>query len=127
MRYAISICLILVGIIHLLPLAGVLGPERLATLYGLNFDETNLAILMRHRALLFGLLGALLVAAGFIRQLQPVALIAGLVSVLGFLWLAWASGGNYNEAIAKVVLADIIATALLLIAAIALFLQRRRS
>lgn len=124
MRYLVSICLILVGIIHLLPLLGVLGPERLALLYGLDFSEPNLAILMRHRALLFGLLGVLLIASGFLHHLRSTALVAGFVSVLGFLWLAWTTGG-YNDAIAKVVLADIVATVLLLIALVGHGMVRR--
>ncbi len=124
MRYLVSICLILVGIIHLLPLVGVLGPERLALLYGLDFSEPNLAILMRHRAVLFGLLGALLIAAGFLHHLRTAALTGGFVSVLGFLWLAWVTGG-YNDAIAKIVLADVIATVLLLIALVGHAMHRR--
>ena len=63
MRYLASAMLIIVGIFHLLPLSGVLGVERLASLYGLPFGEPNLAILMRHRAVLFGLLGLFLIFA----------------------------------------------------------------
>ena len=57
MRYLVSATLVLVGLIHLLPLSGVLSADQLASLYGLSFSEPNLAILMRHRAVLFGLLG----------------------------------------------------------------------
>ena len=60
MQKAISILLVIVGIIHLLPVSGVLGAERLSALYGLSFQEPNIAILMRHRAVLFGLLGVFL-------------------------------------------------------------------
>ena len=63
MNKLITILLLVVGIIHLMPLLGVLGGDRLNSLYGLSLDEPNLQILMRHRAVLFGLLGALLVAA----------------------------------------------------------------
>ena len=55
MRYLVSGSLILAGIIHLLPLAGVLGNERLAVLYGIETSDPNLSILLRHRAVLFGL------------------------------------------------------------------------
>lgn len=57
MRHLVSTMLVVVAVIHLLPLSGWFGPERLTALYGLPFDEPNLAILMRHRAVLFGLLG----------------------------------------------------------------------
>jgi hypothetical protein len=114
----VSAMLVIVGVIHLLPLSGVLGAERLAALYGLDFAEPNLAILMRHRAVLFGLLGAFLVAAAFRPAWQPLALAAGLVSVVSFLWLAWSVGG-YNALIGRVVLADWLALACLVVGAVA--------
>ncbi|MGH8105377.1 MAG: hypothetical protein ACREO2_03610, partial [Arenimonas sp.] len=95
MRHLITIMLVIVAIIHLLPLSGVAGSEKLSTLYGLDFSEPNLSILMRHRAVLFGVLGVFFAFAAFKPAYQPLALIAGFVSVLSFLWLAW-STGNYN-------------------------------
>ena len=82
MRYLVSAMLVVVAVIHLLPLAGVLGGERLASLYGQDFNEPNLAILMRHRAVLFGLLGAFMLFAAFRPAWQDVAFVAGFVSVL---------------------------------------------
>jgi len=66
----VSLSLLLVALIHLMPLLGVLGPTRLALLYGLDFNDPNLAILMRHRAVLFGLLGTYFACAAFRRPLQ---------------------------------------------------------
>jgi hypothetical protein len=124
MRYLISITLIIAAIIHLLPLPGVLGSERLAALYGLDVSEPNLAILMRHRAVLFGLLGVFLAIAAFRPAWQPAAFVAGSISVVSFLWLAW-STGHYNAQIARVVAADVIALIGLIIGAGAyLWLQR---
>ncbi|WP_394560302.1 phosphopantetheine adenylyltransferase [Aquipseudomonas alcaligenes] len=113
MSKLIAALLLGAGIIHLLPLAGVLGGERLNALYGLALDEPNLQILMRHRAVLFGLLGALLVAAAFIPGLRTLALLGGLISVVSFLLLAW-SAPLYNEALRRVVVADWVALACLL-------------
>jgi hypothetical protein len=118
MRHVVSTMLAVVAVIHLLPLAGVLGGERLASLYGLPFDEPNLAILMRHRAVLFGLLGAFLLFAAFRPAYQPVALIAGFVSVVSFLWIAHSTGG-YNVQVGRVFVADVVALACLVIAAAA--------
>jgi len=106
--------LVVVGVIHLLPLSGVLGSERLAALYGLSFNEPSLAILMRHRAVLFGLLGLFLCFAAFRPAWQTIAFVAGFVSVISFLWLAWAVGG-YNASLARVVVADVVALACLVI------------
>ena len=54
------------GVFALLPLAGVLGAGRLSALYGIAFEEPNLVLLMRHRAVLFGLLGVFLAIAALI-------------------------------------------------------------
>jgi hypothetical protein len=117
-RYLVSAMLVVVGIIHLLPLSGVLGSERVAALYGLSMGDPNLAILMRHRAVLFGLLGAFFLVAAFAVPLQTAAFIAGFVSVVSFLWLAWSVGG-YNAQVARVLTADIIALVCLIVGAAA--------
>ena len=119
MRYLVSASLVVAGIIHLLPLSGALGPGRLAALYGLDFSESNLSILMQHRAVLFGLFGAFLVFAAFKPSLQAIAFIAAFVSVLSFLLLAWSSGG-YNSLVGRVVTADLVALVALVIGALAL-------
>jgi len=72
--------------------------------------------LMRHRAVLFGLLGVFLGVAAFIPALQGAALVAGVISVVSFLWLAVSVGG-YNAAIARVVVADLVALASLALGA----------
>ncbi|PNE01598.1 hypothetical protein A15D_02809 [Alcanivorax sp. MD8A] len=117
MEKVVTGLLVLVGIIHLLPVSGVLGVKRLAALYGVSLGEPNLEILMRHRAILFGLLGLLLIYAAFQPSLQSISIVAGVISVVSFIAIAWSVGG-YNDAIRKVVIADIIATAGLVVAAI---------
>ncbi|MBT8138155.1 MAG: phosphopantetheine adenylyltransferase [Gammaproteobacteria bacterium] len=118
--------LVLVGIIHLLPVSGVLGAERLLTLYGVSLNDTNLLILMRHRAVLFGLLGLFMVCAAFKPSLQPLAFLAGFLSVESFMVLAWSVGG-YNEAIRKVVIADVVAVIALGIAGVLYVLSQNQS
>ena len=56
MRHLVTAALLVVG---------VLGAERLNQLYGIDASEPNLAVLMRHRAVLFGLLGGFFVLAAF--------------------------------------------------------------
>ena len=123
MRYILSAMLTVVGIIHLLPLTGVLGVPRLQALYGVTITDPNLEILMRHRAVLFGILGAFLIYAAFRPGLQLAALIAGAVSVISFLVIAGTVGG-YNAGIARVVTADIVAVVCLLIGAFAYWKDR---
>ena len=81
-------------------------------------EDPNLAILMRHRAVLFGLLGAFMLVAAFKPSWQAEALIAGFVSVVSFLFLAWSTGG-YNVQVARVFTADLVALVCLVVGAIA--------
>jgi len=118
MRYLVTAMLVMVAIIHLLPLSGVIGSERLASLYGISFGEPNIAILMRHRAVLFGLLGLFILFAAFAPRFQLAAFVIGFVSVVSFLWLAFSVGG-YNAAIGRVVTADIVALVCLIVGAAA--------
>jgi hypothetical protein len=117
MRFVLSALLIVSGIIHLLPLSGVAGSRRLSVLYGITVDEPNIAILMRHRAVLFGLLGLLLIWAAFDTGLQLPALALGLISVVSFLWLAQRTGG-YNPQLRRVYQVDLLALFCLLAASL---------
>lgn len=125
MRFLISLMLIISGIIHLLPLSGVLGVERLSALYGTAFSDPNLVILMRHRAVLFGLLGLFFIATAFRPTWQPLAFAAGFISVVSFLWLAWSVGG-YNAQLSRVVIADIAALIFLVIGSMCFFILKQR-
>lgn len=113
MRFFIAATLLLSGLIHLLPCVGLAGASRLTALYGIAVDEPNLEILMRHRAVLFGLLGVFLILAAFRPAFQLSAFALGLVSVLSFLALAW-SAGSYNAQVARVVVVDLAAAGLLI-------------
>lgn len=124
MRYLVSAMLVIVAIIHLLPVPGVLGRTRLAALYGLSFDEPNLEILMRHRAVLFGLLGVFIMIAAFRPAWQPLAIAAGFVSVVSFLALVWSVGGH-NTQVGRVFTADVVALVCLVIGTITLVYERR--
>jgi len=79
---------------------------------------------MRHRAVLFGILGVFFLVAAFQPQLQITAFAIGFVSVVSFLWLAWSVGG-YNAQIARVFMADVIALVCLSVGTGAYFLAGR--
>jgi len=81
---------------------------------------------MQHRAVLFGILGAFLIFAAFKPSYQLAASIAGFVSVVSFLYLAWTVGG-YNEQIARVVVADVVALGCLFIGGVAYVLVQRKA
>jgi hypothetical protein len=115
MRLVVPAALLLVAVIHALPLVGVVSGSRVAALYGITVHDPNLEILLRHRAVLFGLLAAFLAYAAFNRHLHSLALVGGAVSVLAFLALALSVGG-YNPSLATVVKADVLAAVFLAVA-----------
>ena len=123
MKYMSVLALLIAGVIHLLPLPGVLGPGHLARLYGVAVSDPNTAILLQHRALLFGLLGALMLIAIPLPSLRIVALSMGFVSAASFIGVAvWV--GNFNAEINRVLMADVIASMLLGLGLCAEWLQR---
>jgi hypothetical protein len=113
-----AVALVLVAVIHLLPLPGVLGADWLARLYGLPIDNPDLSLLLRHRAVLFGLLGAGMVASVVWPAWRPAAYVAAFVSVVSFLVVA-ALESPAQPAIHRVVVADGIALVLLVAGAFA--------
>ncbi len=114
---AISISLLIPGLIHVLPLYGLIGNKYLESLYGLKFNEPNISILMRHRSVLFGLLGGYLTYSAINPTHRNFAFPAGLISATSFLMLAVQTSG-YNAKIRGVVLADVIAIGSLLVGSV---------
>jgi hypothetical protein len=98
--------------INLAPLLGAVSSERMSALYGVDLDDPNLQILMRHRAVLFGLVGGLLLVAAFHPPLRAPAYAVGFSSMLSFLLIAWLVGG-YSAEIQRVILVDVVGIAAL--------------
>lgn len=112
MKYVSVVALLVSALIHLLPVPGVMGASALAKLYGIDVTDPNTAILLQHRALLFGVLGILMLLAIAWPGLRLTVLVAGLFSAASFVVVAMWVGG-YNPAIARVVTADLVVSMLL--------------
>ena len=104
--------LALAGLLKLVPVSGVLGAEVLQRLYGVAIPAPDLLLLMRHRAILLGLVGALLIAAIFERAWRPPAFAVGLVSAASFLALGWPPG-QLSAALRQVFCLDVVVAAAL--------------
>jgi hypothetical protein len=109
---ALAALLLLVGFINFAPIAGVLGADKMAGLYGVPLEGADLAILMRHRAVLLGIVGAFVMASALVREWRSAAIAMGFASMASFVLLAWLEA-PHNANIAKVVLADVAASVLL--------------
>jgi NAD-dependent oxidoreductase involved in siderophore biosynthesis len=119
MKILIALSLLLTGVVHLLPLSGVVGPLRLKLLYGIAADEPNVALLLRHRAMLFGILGAFFVHAAFEPTWQPIAFVAAFLSVGSFVFMGrWDK--NLTPQISRVVAIDAVLIGVLSVGALML-------
>jgi hypothetical protein len=123
MHHLTVAALLVAGLIHLLPVPGVLGAGTLARLYGIEVPDPNTAILLQHRALLFGILGVLMLAAIPFPSLRGVALWVGLASAASFVVVALWVGG-FNDAVRRVVVADVVAAVALVAGLVAQRLAR---
>jgi len=111
--------------LNLAPAVGAVSPDRMTEAYGVALGDSDLQILMRHRAALFGVVGGLLVVAAFRRSMRPVGYAVGFFSMLSFLLIAWLVG-DYNAQIRRLVLADMAGIASLAAAAAVHFFWLRR-
>ena len=111
----ITALFLIVGIINFIPITGMFSAEQISKLYGVNTSDSNLLILLKHRALLFGIIGAFIIYAAFTPSMHTLAFIFGFISMLGFVFIAWNTGG-YNELLKRIFTIDLIALILLTIA-----------
>ena len=123
MNLTISILLITVGLINFLPVIGIISAEKLSAAYAVELIGNDIVILMRHRALLFGLIGGFMLYSVWKPSYQSVAMVMAAISMLGFLFFV-AAADHYNTSITKIAIIDLIGLAGLAIAAGLKYLSR---
>lgn len=117
MAKLITLCLVVVGLINFVPIMGLLSAQKLESAYSIELASNDLVILMRHRALLFGVLGGFILYSAFVTSYQGAAMIMAAVSMVGYAALVYLVG-DYNDSIFKVLLVDIVGIVFLTIAVI---------
>lgn len=122
MSKAITVLLVMIGLINFTPIMGVISTDILEAGYGIPMDGQELPILMRHRALLFGIIGGFTLYAAFKRVYHLPALIMSSVSMWGFSYLALTIGG-YNDEVAKVLFFDLLGIPLSIATAVLMWLR----
>lgn len=112
----VTSALVAAALVHLIPSVGVLGADTLDVLYGTdlhdNDNDIDNDILLRHRAVLFGILGIATLTAAWTRRLQTFALVANLASVASFVVIA-VTGPDTTPAIERVTLLDAVLAVLI--------------
>lgn len=96
----------MVGVVNAVPTLGLVSAEWMRSAYGLDFLDDDLALLLRHRAVLFGMLGAGLVVAMWRPCWRDPAVAATAVSLPSFPIPAL-TAGSVNTALLRVAALDI--------------------
>jgi hypothetical protein len=119
MELILRIALFLTSIVNILPTLGAFLPSKMKDAYGIDMSDANFELLLRHRAVLFGIVGGFMLYAAITKNYLSVASIIGLISMISFLILYFISTGHINEPLKKVMKIDAVAAILLLIAYLA--------
>jgi hypothetical protein len=115
MELVLRIALFLTGIVNILPTLGAFVPSKMKDAYGIDMPDANFELLLRHRAVLFGIIGGFMLYAAITKNHLTLASIIGLMSMISFLILYFVSAGHINESLTKVMKIDVVAAAFLLI------------
>ena len=103
----IAFTLVVGGIGHLLPVAGVVSAQRLSSMYGVAVHGADMTLLLRHRAVLFLIVGGLALLGAWREELRRLALVVLVLSAGSFVLLAVIEG-PVNARLVRVVRADLL-------------------
>ena len=119
--------LLISGLVHILPFSFMFFTEQLQKSYGVDISDANLQLLLRHRAIFFGLIGVGMILSAIKKSFYGWASAIGLISMLSFVWLFYQIGG-INQQLRSVMLIDVfISAALFLTAMVYHFLYAKQS
>jgi hypothetical protein len=104
--------LFLLSLIHLGPLVGVLGVARVEALYGIDIASPDLEPLLRHRAVLFGMVGAVMLASVWRARWRSLAFGLAFANLASFLALSW-QVGDVSAELGRVGIVDAVGLAIL--------------
>ena len=115
MELIFRITLFIAGVINLLPSVLAFLPDKISKSYGIEIPNENYELLLRHRAILFGIIGGLMIYSAVAKKHYEVSTVIGLISMISFIVLFFQIGGNINSELKKVMTIDIVGTVILCI------------
>jgi hypothetical protein len=115
MELIYRITLFVAGLINLLPSMLAFLPYKISKSYGIEIPNANYELLLRHRAILFGIIGGLMIFSSIVKKYYEIATIAGLISMTSFILLYFLIDRGISSELKKVMLIDILASLILLI------------
>lgn len=118
MELLLRISLIISGLINLLPVAIAFLPQKIASSYGVTVSSNSMELLLRHRAVLFGIVSLILIHAAVTKSNYVLATATGLISMLSFVFLYYHIG-EISKELKMVMLIDVVASLGLIVAFVA--------
>ncbi len=115
MESVFRVCLFIAGVINFLPSVLFFLPDKVGSAYGIIVPDANYELLLRHRAVLFGIVGGILIFSALLRQYYSLSVTIGLVSMLTFILLFYWVKGEVNAELTKVMRIDVAGSAILLL------------
>ena len=112
--------LVLVGLVNVVPgVVGTLSVERAAAAYGIPSGGPDLAVVLRHRAVLLAIVGLGLLVAPWWPEIRTAAIVAGVISMASFVAIVLAKPG-VGSPLRKVMWVDVGALGLVAVAVVLL-------
>lgn len=115
MELIFRITLFIAAVINLLPSVLAFLPDKISKSYGIEIPNENFELLLRHRAILFGIIGGLMIYSAVAKKHYEVSTVIGLISMVSFIVLFFLIGKDINSELKKVMTVDIVGTVLLCI------------
>ena len=119
------ITLFLAGIINLIPSLLAFLPDNFSKSYGIEISNGNYELLLRHRAILFGIIGGLIIYSTIVKKYYKIATTVGLISMGSFILLFVLIEKDINLELKKVMIFDIVATVILCIGTVLMLLKSK--
>ncbi len=125
MELIFRITLFVAGLINLLPSLLAFLPHKISQSYGIEIPNSNYELLLRHRAILFGIIGGLMIYSSIVKKHYEITTTAGLVSMISFIILFFLIDNGISPELKKVMIIDVVATVILCLGLILFFLKSK--
>jgi hypothetical protein len=125
MESLFRLTLFIAGVINLLPSFLAFLPQKIASSYGIDIPDANYELLLRHRAILFGIVGGLMIYSAITKTYYGIAGTAGLISMVSFILLYFLIDHTINDELKKIMMIDVVASIILVSGMVSYWLSIR--
>ena len=114
METVFRVCLFISGVINFMPSLLAFWSNKISSSYGIDIPNSNDELLLRHRAVMLGIIGGVMIFSAISKKYYSLSVSIGLISMVSFIIL-YALVGNINPELQKVMKIDIAGILILLI------------